>query len=156
MNPVAELPPGSAQPAIADALGTILLVEDEEPVRAIAQRILTRHGYTVVPAADGRDALRCAELHDGEFDIVVTDMVMPVMSGRAFAQEFGKLHPSTPVLFISGYTDDEILRRGSLAPRTAFLEKPFTPDGLLGAVRKILMAAEPLAGTQRGRSAAPP
>lgn len=122
--------------------GTVLLVEDEEPVRAIAQRILMRDGFTVVPATDGRDALRRAALHEGEFDIVVTDMVMPVMSGRAFALEFGKLHPCTPVLFVSGYTDDEILRRGSLAPRTAFLEKPFTPDGLLGAVRGMLADAE--------------
>lgn len=148
MIPVGAQLAAPTRPAIGRVSVMILLVEDEEPVRAIAQRILTRHGYTVVPARDGRDALRCAELQEGEFDLVVTDMVMPVMSGRAFAREFSKLHPSTPVLFVSGYTDDEILRRGSLAPRTAFLEKPFTPDSLLGAVRELLTAAEPLGDRQ--------
>ena len=148
MIPVGAQLAASTRSATGRASGIILLVEDEEPVRAIAQRILTGHGYTVVPATDGRDALRCAELQDGEFDLVVTDMVMPVMSGRAFAQEFSKLHPSAPVLFVSGYTDDEILRRGSLAPCTAFLEKPFTPDGLLAAVRRMLTGAEPLTDRQ--------
>lgn len=120
------------------AAGTILLVEDEAPVRAIARRILARQGYTVIEACDGRDALRCAERHAGEINMVVTDMVMPELSGRAFAEKFSELYPGIPVLFVSGYTDDEILRRGPLAPRTAFLEKPFTPERLLGAVNSIM------------------
>ena len=132
----------SVAPGAAQSSGTILLVEDEAPVRAIARRILARQGYTVIEAANGREALRCAENHAGEIDVVVTDMVMPEMSGRAFADEFSELHPDTPVLFVSGYTDDEILRRGALAPRTAFLEKPFTPDKLIDAVHRVLAGRE--------------
>ena len=127
---------------LSRASGTILLVEDEAPVRAIARRILTRQGYTVIEACNGRDALHRAESHAGEIDMVVTDMVMPEMSGRAFADEFVGLYPGTPVLFVSGYTDDELLRRGPLAPRTAFLEKPFTPERLLAAVRGVLAGRE--------------
>lgn len=93
---------------------TILLVEDEAPVRAIARRILARQGYTVIEAPNGREALRIAENYSGEFGIVVTDMVMPEMSGRAFADEFSALYPGVPVLFVSGYTDDEILDRKSV------------------------------------------
>lgn len=120
------------------ASGTILLVEDEAPVRAIARRILTRHGYTVIEACDGREALECAARHVGEITMVVTDMVMPELSGRAFTEEFSALYPGIPVLFVSGYADDEILRRGPLPPRTAFLEKPFTPERLLGAVHSVM------------------
>lgn len=131
-------------PATTDrASGTILLVEDEAPVRAIARRILSRKGYTVVEAANGREALDVAEAHAGRIAMAVTDMVMPEMSGRAFADEFIARYPGTPVLFVSGYTDDELLRRGPLAPRTAFLEKPFTPDRLLDAVRVMLGGKEP-------------
>jgi PAS domain S-box-containing protein len=120
------------------ASGTILLVEDEAPVRAIARRILARHGYTVFEACDGLDALRVAHEHAGEIDLVVTDMIMPELGGRAFAEQLSALYPAIPVLFVSGYTDDEILRRGPLPPRTAFLEKPFTPEKLLGAVQNML------------------
>jgi FixJ family two-component response regulator len=70
--------------------------------------------------------------------MVVTDMVMPELSGRAFTEEFSALYPGIPVLFVSGYADDEILRRGPLPPRTAFLEKPFTPERLLGAVHSVM------------------
>ncbi len=132
----------SEAPRPARSSGTVLLVEDEAPVRAIARRILVRQGYTVIEAANGRDALLCAQGHEGKIDVVVTDMVMPEMSGRAFADEFSALNPDTPVLFVSGYTDDEILRRGALAPRTAFLEKPFTPDKLIAAVRRVLVGRE--------------
>jgi two-component system cell cycle sensor histidine kinase/response regulator CckA len=135
-------PPEPPRERIQPAAGTILLVEDEAPVRAIARRILARDGYTVIEASNGREALRCAERHAGEIDMVVTDMVMPEMGGRAFAEAFSVLHPSTPVLFVSGYPDDDILRRGALAPGMAFLEKPFTPHGLLEAVRGMFVAAE--------------
>jgi signal transduction histidine kinase/ActR/RegA family two-component response regulator len=133
-----QSPPATA----AKATGTILLVEDEPPVRAIARRILSRQGYTVIEASNGREALGTAESHAGEIDLVVTDMVMPEMSGRAFADVFLTAYPGTPVLFVSGYTDDELLRRGPLAPRTAFLEKPFTPDGLVEAVTAMLIGRE--------------
>jgi two-component system, cell cycle sensor histidine kinase and response regulator CckA len=137
----AAVPGAGAAPGRSS--GTILLVEDEAPVRAIARRILARQGYAVIEASNGREALQRAEGHSGEIDMVVTDMVMPEMSGRAFADAFSALHPSTPVLFVSGYTDDEILRRGALAPRTAFLEKPFTPARLLEAVRGMMVTGKP-------------
>jgi two-component system, cell cycle sensor histidine kinase and response regulator CckA len=124
------------------ATGLILLVEDEAPVRAIARRILSRQGYTVIEASNGREALDAAEIHGAAIDMVVTDMVMPEMSGRAFADLFLMAYPGIPVLFVSGYTDDELLRRGPLAPRTAFLEKPFTPDGLVDAVNAMLVGRE--------------
>jgi CheY-like chemotaxis protein len=124
-------------PAVGNGV-TILLVEYEGPVRAIARRILVRHGYAVIEACDGLDALRAAAEHAGEIDMVVTDMVMPELSGRAFVEQFVELYPGKPVLFVSGYPDDEILRRGPLPPRTAFLEKPFTPERLIVAVESVL------------------
>jgi PAS domain S-box-containing protein len=117
--------------------GTIVIVEDESSVRAIMRRILTGAGYTVLEASHGRDALRLvAELADrGGVDLVVTDVVMPEMSGREFAQALAARHPGIRLLFMSGYTDDEILRRGLQIPDVAFLEKPFTAERLLAVLR---------------------
>lgn len=125
------------------ASGTVLLVEDEEPVRTIARRILERDGYTVIEACDGNDALARAAQYAGEINMVVTDMVMPELSGRAFADRFSVLYPGIPVLFISGYPDNEILRRGPLAPRTSFLAKPFTPERLMYAVSSMMAGPDP-------------
>lgn len=107
-------------------------------MRTIARRILERHGYAVIEACDGNDALACAAQHVGDINVVITDMVMPELSGRAFADRFSALYPGIPVLFVSGYPDDEILRRGPLAPRTAFLAKPFTPERLVCAVGSMI------------------
>jgi PAS domain S-box-containing protein len=125
-----------------EVFGTILLVEDEAPVRAIARRILARKGYTVIEASNGREALEVAAENAAKISMVVTDMVMPELGGRAFAEQFTILYPGIPLLFVSGYADDEILRRGPLPPRTTFLEKPFTPDGLLTAVRTVMSAQD--------------
>jgi CheY-like chemotaxis protein len=119
----------------------VLLVEDEAGVRAVARRMLARGGYAVLEAADGQAALRTADAHAGRIDLVVTDVVMPGLSGHAFAEQLAARHPDVRVLFMSGYTDDEIVRRGLAAPGASFLEKPFTAERLLGAVRDALRPA---------------
>ena len=118
----------------------MLLVEDDAAVRGLVRRMLTRAGYTVLEAAHGAEALRLADRHEGRIDLVVTDIVMPEMSGRTVAEALAAGRPGARVLFMSGYTDDEILRRGLLTPGVAFLEKPFTAERLLEAVRGVLDA----------------
>jgi PAS domain S-box-containing protein len=117
---------------------TILLVEDEDAVRLVVRRVLTRHGYTVLAASNGHDALRIAESHPGAIDMLVTDVVMPEMGGRELADRLLPLRPAIRVLFTSGYTDDDIVRRGVLLPGTAFLQKPFTTEGIARKVREVL------------------
>ena len=114
--------------------GTVLVVEDEDAVRRLTKRILERQGYDVLEARDGRHALELAAAHEGAIDLLLTDMVMPEMNGRALAEELCAARPSLRVLYMSGYTDDDIVRRGMLGPGTGFLEKPFTPDSLARAV----------------------
>jgi CheY-like chemotaxis protein len=97
-----------------------------------------RYGYTVLAARDGREALRLAEEHAGPIQGLVTDVVMPERGGRELADRLLALRPSLRVLFTSGYTDDDILRRGVLLPGTAFLQKPFTVDRIVEKVREVL------------------
>jgi PAS domain S-box-containing protein len=142
--PAAATRPARAQGplAAADAVppgnATILLVEDERAVRAAVRRFLLRAGYSVLEAAHGAEALDVALRHAERIDLVLTDVVMPEMSGRAFVERLAASHPEMRVLFMSGYTDDEILRRGLRADGTAFVEKPFTAERLLAAVRDAL------------------
>ena len=117
---------------------TVLLVEDEEGVRALGARILERHGYTVLEARNGRDALAVVSQYSGPIDLLLTDVVMPEMGGKQLAEALVARDASLRVLFISGYTDGDISRRGELDPCTAFLQKPFTARGLLGRVREVL------------------
>jgi PAS domain S-box-containing protein len=128
-------PAGGERPAGSE---TILLVEDEDAVRQVVRRILVRYGYTVLAAHDGREALRLSQEHAGPIHVLVTDVVMPEMGGRELADRLLALRPSLRVLFTSGYTDDDILRRGVLLPGTAFLQKPFTVDRLVQKVREVL------------------
>jgi PAS domain S-box-containing protein len=133
--------PAPAMPAPAGSTRgseTILLVEDEDAVRALAKRILERQGYRVFEARHGADALRVAEQLDGRIDLVLTDVVMPHMNGRELAERLAAIRPGGAVLFMSGYTDDEIIRRGLLDPEMAFLQKPFTANALARAVRDML------------------
>ncbi|HLL81283.1 MAG TPA: PAS domain S-box protein, partial [Longimicrobium sp.] len=117
---------------------TILLVEDEESVRRLGHRVLERAGYTVLAAAAGGEALRVAEAHAGAIHLLVTDVVMPGMSGREVAERMALLRPRAGVLFTSGYTDDAIVHHGVLDDGMAFLQKPFDPSTLLDAVRRVL------------------
>jgi two-component system, cell cycle sensor histidine kinase and response regulator CckA len=116
---------------------TVLLVEDEDAVRALAREVLRRHGYAVLEARHGVDALRIAERHTDDIHLMITDVVMPHMSGRDLAQRLSVVRPHMKVLFMSGYTDHAVVHR-DLTPGTAFLEKPFTPDIFARKVRHVL------------------
>jgi len=117
---------------------TILLVEDEDRVRELTREILTDCGYTVVEAADGNAAIRTAQQHAGPIPLLVTDVVMPGMGGRIVAERVRLIHPEARVLYVSGYTDDAVVRHGILLDEVAFLQKPFTPQSLAFKVRELL------------------
>jgi signal transduction histidine kinase/CheY-like chemotaxis protein len=128
----------SRPPAAAGGTETILLVEDEEGVRELARDILRASGYAVIEARNGPEALLLSERHQGPLDLLLTDVVMPRMSGRELAERLAPLRPSMSVLYMSGYTDDAIIRHGVLGADTAFLQKPFTPATLVQRVRETL------------------
>lgn len=117
---------------------TILLVEDEAPLRQLAQRILESNGYTVISAGSGPDALKLSKSHSAPIDLLITDVVMPEMGGREVAGRLTATRPGLKVLYISGYTDNAVARQGVLDPGTAFLEKPFSRESLTRAVRSTL------------------
>jgi two-component system cell cycle sensor histidine kinase/response regulator CckA len=128
---------------VADTLtesATILLVEDESMVRTLVWRILDQHGYTVLEAPRGADAIAIAEQHDGPIHVLLTDVVMPEMSGHALAEQLAALRPGIQVIYISGYTDGAIVRHGVLAADAIFLQKPFTPNDLVRKVCQVLDA----------------
>ncbi len=116
----------------------MLLVEDAPVVRDFTVRILRRQGYTVLEAADGGEALRLAQGHSGGIHLLLTDVVMAGMSGKALADRLGAIDPSLKVLFMSGYTDDTIVHHGILDPDVAFMHKPFSPETLARKVRNVL------------------
>jgi CheY-like chemotaxis protein len=130
--------PEAGSPARGDE--TILLAEDDPDVRSLALEILQAQGYTVLPAANGREAMDVAERHRRLIHILVTDVVMPEMNGADLARRLAGLRPGLRVLFMSGYTDDVIAREGVLEPGTALLEKPFAPSALTQKVREVLDA----------------
>jgi two-component system cell cycle sensor histidine kinase/response regulator CckA len=117
---------------------TILLVEDEEAVRGLTSRILERQGYRVIAAEHGRAAMEIAAKEDGHIDLVLTDVVMPGMNGRGLVERLSGIRPTIKSLYMSGYTDDDIIRRGFIEPSKSFLQKPFTSEALLQTVRKVL------------------
>ena len=130
------------EPAIEDVgTETILLVEDESSVLALAQRILRMRGYTVLTASNGVSALRIASNPDEVIDLVITDVVMPGMNGREFVEALHAGSPGIPVVYMSGYTDDDIIRRGLMDSSVAFLQKPFTARSLARLVRSVLDAS---------------
>jgi PAS domain S-box-containing protein len=117
---------------------TILLVEDEDAVRTLASRVLRHNGYLVLEARHGQDALNLSHDHKGDIDLLLTDVVLPAMNGRVLSERLLQYRPDLKVLLMSGYTDDEILRRGLFEPGMYFLQKPFTPQALLRRVRAVL------------------
>jgi len=117
---------------------TILLVEDEEAVRKMVSKVFQNKGYTVLQARDGKEALQICERHEGQIHLLLTDVVMPQMSGRELAERLMSLHPQMRVLFISGYPDKAIVHHGVLGAGTAFLQKPFTLNALECKVRELL------------------
>jgi nitrogen-specific signal transduction histidine kinase/CheY-like chemotaxis protein len=136
----AELSAPQLIPRSREGTETLLLVEDERSVRELADRILSDRGYKVTPCSDGKEALRAFASAPGEIDIVVTDLIMPGMSGRELVQALRQIRPGVAALYVSGYTEDEIIRRGLHDPNVAFLQKPFTADELTNKVRAVLDA----------------
>ncbi len=128
----------AAQPA--PGTETILLVEDEEAVRAVTRESLRRHGYSVLDAPSAEAALEVSGSFGGRIELLLTDVVMPGMSGRALADRLATHRPDTKVLYMSGYTDDAIVQHGVLEPGLHYLQKPFTPDILATRVRQVLDA----------------
>ena len=127
-------------PATAPLSGSeiVLLVEDEPAVRALARRVLERNGYTVLEAHNGRDALRVADQYKQAIQLLVTDMIMPELSGCDVWTALNSRRPELRVLFMSGYTNDDMIRRGLLEQGAAFLQKPFTAADLARAARAVL------------------
>jgi len=117
---------------------TILLVEDDEEVRKLAVRILEKQGYEVLVAAQGNDALILSEKHDQPIHLMVTDVVMPGLNGQELANRLRVHHPEMRVLYMSGYTDDTITHHGILEKGMNYIQKPFTIEGLLRKVRRVL------------------
>ena len=117
---------------------TVLLVEDEAEVRDLAREILEGGGYTVLQACDAQEAVLLAERHPGPIHLLLTDVIMPRQSGRALVERLRPLRPETRVLYMSGYTNEAIVRHGVLDPDTLFIQKPFTPMALAQRVRAAL------------------
>lgn len=135
---VTALPAPLTQAAAGPGTETILLVEDDELVCSLVQRALQAEGYTVLEASSGEAALALAEQHQDKIDLLLTDVVMPGISGRALAMRLTRLYPRMKVLFISGYTADTVLRHGLLATEIEFLPKPFSLSKLALRVRQVL------------------
>lgn len=117
---------------------TILLAEDDASVRCMLERVLRQHGYTVVSARDGREAMSHIDRRGAEFRLLLTDIVMPHIGGRELAAHAARGCPQARVIFMSGYTDDVIIRHGQLDPGTVFVQKPVSTDSLLHKIRMTL------------------
>ncbi len=117
---------------------TILLVEDEQQIREVVSRVLTRTGYRVLVASTGREGLELAAQHGAEISAVVTDVVLPHLGGQELVAQLRQERPSLPVIFVSGYTQGRVLEAELQQPRTLFLAKPFTPSDLARSVRDLL------------------
>jgi two-component system, cell cycle sensor histidine kinase and response regulator CckA len=124
--------------AIRTGQETILVVEDEEVVRTLILRILRSAGYKILEAKNGSEALRVWELHKESIALIVSDVVMPGMSGRDLVEHLNELRPMVRVLFMSGYTDDAVVSHGIIENTAPFLQKPFGSIQLLEKVREVL------------------
>jgi CheY-like chemotaxis protein len=139
--PRIDAPVSKAEEAAGDAMHgteTVIVVEDMAAVRAVTCEMLKRFGFTVYEAADGITALQIVEQLTGPIDLLLTDVVMPDINGRDLAARFQQLRPHMKVLFMSGYTDDAVVRHGILQEGIAYLQKPFTPTSLVRRVREVL------------------
>ena len=139
-SPRLEAPAAPSAVAAAGGKETVLLVEDEPSARSLFKAVLERYGYTVLEAENGETALERAEAHraSGTLDLLVTDLVMPRLSGRQVAERVRDLWPGVAVLYVSGYSREAVLQDGRLDPDSQFLGKPFGPEDLARKVRKVL------------------
>jgi PAS domain S-box-containing protein len=142
-DPAPPAPESAAAPHRPTGTETLLLAEDEPVVRAFAARTLREHGYEVLEAHDGEEAVRVAAEYGGAIDLLITDVVMPRRGGRQTAEALCRARPRVRVLFMSGYTDDAVVRNGVFHDRVHFLQKPFTPAALADKVREVLDADVP-------------
>jgi CheY-like chemotaxis protein len=127
---------------VARATGeTVLVVEDEAALREVTRRILSRHGYSVLTASGGIEAIALARHHHGDIDVLVTDIIMPVMLGKDVAAAVTALRPGVPVIYMSGYARSMLMSNGSLERGVVLLEKPIAEDDLLRTVRQVLEGA---------------
>jgi nitrogen fixation negative regulator NifL len=139
LGPSASLPPAEA----ARGTGTILLVEDDDQVRTLARGILRRSGYVILEASNAGEALLICEKEGPRIHLLLTDVVMPRMSGPELAERLGRSRPEMKILFMTGYTDDSALRHGVVDPGVEILQKPFTPSSLTEKVRRVLRGQQP-------------
>ena len=123
---------------VAGGRETVLLAEDDPSVRAIVSEVLAQKGYRVLRAPDGQAALEMARGHPEEISLLVTDIVMPGMTGRELAEALTAERPGLRVLYMSGYTDDAVVRHGVLQEGMPYLQKPFAPHALSSKVREVL------------------
>jgi CheY-like chemotaxis protein len=142
-----EVAKPEAIPETSPGTEKVLLVEDDDSVRDLAREVLEMNGYTVVEADNGVEALNVFEAESETIDILITDLVMPLMGGRDLALKIAPVRPDLKVLFLSGYTDSVVLQQGILEPGSSFLQKPFTPSELAHKVREALdEGTDPSAG----------
>ena len=134
-EPVAATPP---PPPVRGGAETVLLVEDEQLVRQLTHQILRRNGYQVLEAADGVEALELLRAHAGQIDLLLTDVVMPRMSGHELVEYARPLRPQMRILYVSGYSEEAIARQGQLTEGIELLAKPFTPGVLTAKIRQLL------------------
>jgi two-component system cell cycle sensor histidine kinase/response regulator CckA len=138
-----DMPHAEPLPVVAGGTETILLVEDEREVRVVIREVLTRHGYRVISAASGAEALEATKRHAGGIDLLLTDVVMPGMNGRELGEAFLALEPRGRVLFMSGYTDEGVGLQGIVERRVAaYIQKPFAPHVLLQKIRELLGSSD--------------
>jgi PAS domain S-box-containing protein len=144
--PEPEPPPPAEPEEIAEPEPppeTVLVVDDESSIRMLIRKILSRHGYAVLEAIDGEEAVRTMDEHPGTINLLLTDVVLPKLGGRELAVAVRDRHPDARVLYISGYNDEPMLSGGAaLPPNTAYLQKPFTLGSLLLKVREMLVSAK--------------
>lgn len=119
---------------------TVLLVEDEASLRELLREALEANGYSVLEARDGAEALQIARAHAGPIQIMVTDVIMPGMTGPKIVEHVAQTRPEMKALYISGYSDESVIRHGLIGPGRAFLSKPFGPEVLLRRLRELLHA----------------
>jgi CheY-like chemotaxis protein len=142
--PEARIPAESEEPAVECATAptggseTILVIEDEDIVRTLACRGLRDHGYNVVEARNGAQGLRYIREHPSIVHLVISDVVMPEMGGRELGHSLALVDPDLPILYMSGYTGEDVVQRGLLAAGAPFQQKPFTPATLASKVRSML------------------
>ena len=140
-EPASDSAEGEAGLAKRAGSETILVVEDEKAVRELTVRMLRQLGYIVLTASSGAEALEIGQTHDGAIHLLLTDVVMPAMSGRHLADQLQVKRPGTKVLFLSGYTENTVVHHGVLDAGVNFLPKPFSRESLAKKLREVLAKA---------------